>query len=88
MDDSKSFVKKLKTSLWRLIGTNCQQGLKTFNLRLLDNIFDDLDLLGAILLLSSYPYEQFKFIFKHSYASSSKRLKKRIGDTLTKLDRS
>lgn len=50
MDDRSSYFKKFKKSVWRISGTNCQQGLKTLKFHVLDNMVDELDVFGIVLL--------------------------------------
>lgn len=52
-----SFVKKFKTFVWCLFGSDGSQGLNKLQFHLLDHIVDNLNRHGNILLLSGTSYE-------------------------------
>lgn len=76
----------LENAVWTLLGPHYERVLNTIQIHLLNNLMDDLESFGTVLVLIDSPYEHLNFIVKQTYASTSKRLKTRAKDTVNILD--
>ena len=85
MDELQNAVREFKKLLWCVFGPHCNNGLNTLKFHLLDHLVHDLKRFGSISVLSASPYEHFNYVIKQSYASTSKRLQTRTGDTVRNL---
>lgn len=67
MANMSSFIKRLKTSFWRLFDPNWQEGLNTLKFLLLDNMIDYSYRFETAFVLSDSQYKHLNMIVKQSH---------------------
>lgn len=72
--------------IWKLFGPQCDRRLNTMTFNLQDDLVNDLERFGTILVISASPYKHFDFVVSQDYMCDSNCLETIAKDNLTALD--